>query len=290
MRKGISFVLSCICIIIVFSAISVSAITADNNIGVELAFDKTEYKPGDVAEVTLFVTDIDDEEAVGEGFGFFETYLKFDSAELEFLPIDAESIKSEWCIAFGQGETNIFEPTTSYDDIIMVAFGPASSVPIRSDNGKMAIAKIRFKVLDSPDAELTVAFHETHISDAGGNNNGYSTGREYTCIAGTAATAKISDTYYFYDDTASINSSGTITDSLHLRAKNGGIFIAKLYNADTLEMAAPPKILTINGNFDAENQVLFENIEPGSYKMDYFFWNGFITLKPISPKKTITVE
>ena len=292
MKKGISLALSCICVIIVFSVISFSAIAADNadnNVGVELAFDKTEYKPGDVAEVTLFVTEIDDEAAIGEGFGFFETYLKFDSTELEFLPIDAESIKSEWCITFEQGETNILGLSTAYDDIIMLAFGPTYSVPIRSDNGKMAIATIGFNVLYPIDAELSVSFHETHITDAGGNNDGYSTGREYICTARADATEKIADTYYFYDDTASLT-SGTITDSIHLRAKNGGIFIIKLYDAATEEMVAPPKIIPINGNFDVENEVLFENVESGSYKMDYFFWNGLTDLKPLSQKKTITVQ
>lgn len=288
-----------LCIIAVLGCYGVSA-QADNNVGLEVIFNEDIYVPGDIAEVTLNLTGLSDEVAANKLLGLFEVHIDFDPSEMIFIGTDDYEFdyQSEWLVDLsGTNDTNVFQVTDNYDDVIVLAFDKATSLNLTCDaDGKLAIAKIRFMVTGCEDGKLTVGFSDEEdypsvvaVSEVNDTPLG-----EYSCTNGEAAEADVKD-FLVAETTAYINESGSVTADVEAGSADGGAYlIAKLYDAETGLIVAPVKMVLFEGRVNIEDEVVFENIPTdGTYNVDLYLWDsgvdGLMWYKPLAQKVTATV-
>ena len=288
-----------LCVMAIFGYCGVFA-QCDNNVGLELVFDKDFYVPGDIAEVDVSLTGLSDEVADGKMIGLFEAHINFDPTEMTFLDIDNYEYESqsEWHVDFDDvRDTTVFQITENYDDIIVLAFDKETSFNLTCNaEGELAIATIRFVVNDCEDGKLTVAFSDVEDYPsvvAVSEINDVPLG-EYNCTNGDAAEAKVKD-FLLDNATAYINEDGSITADVEAGSVDGGAYlIAKLYDANTGLIVAPVKMVEFEGRVNIEDEVVFENIPTdGTYNVDFFLWdsgvNGPMWYKPLAQKVTAEV-
>lgn len=293
MLKKISFAMLFIYIIIsTVGGLTFAATTADEAVGVEIVSEYSNLLKDDVLEVYVRLTGLQDEIADDFYLHFFEFHLNFDSAALEFIPNDAEENASEFCINTTAQDTQILQVAEN-KDVIVVVFESANNIDLSSaaQTGELDLAKVCFKVKGSDAAETTVAFDDAYTSVTGYVLDGTEKVRSFSCTNGDDLTFSLGS-YLIIDESAQIDAEGNIKDTVSAGADVGsGILIAKLYEVESGSLVKPPVIVpTVNGRIEiSESETLFTEVPEGSYKIDYFFWQGFANIKPIKDKITVNV-
>ncbi len=287
-----------LCVIAACGLVNVSA-QVDNSVKLDIEFDRNAYAPGEIAEVTLYISDLADEAEAQQTIGAFEAHLQFDTEELDFIPTGADETPSEWLVEFdSRNDVDVFQVAQSYDDIVVLAFDKeVGFVPNCDSEGRFAVAKANFEVLACTDGKITIDFADTNdypsvVAELKKNEKFHG---EYTCTEGNAIEADVKD-LLIADENAYINEEGTITDSVEILSVSGKAFLlARLYDAETGLLAAPVIFVEVeSGRTFLENEIIFENVSSGgTYKIDYYLWdsgaNSFLGLKPLTHKVTATV-
>ncbi len=288
-----------LCVALVCGIFTVSA-QVDNNVGLEVTFDRDIYVPGDVAVATVYLTGLSDEASENKTIGLFETHLTFDATELDFVPVGEDRYDtgdvSQWFVDLsGTDDVNVFQITENHDNVIVLAFDKETSfVPVCDEDGKMAVAQIVFDVLGASDDIITLGFDDTYTNVVAVSKVNDQPFNEYTCTAGDAAEAQIKD-YLFADSVAYIDEEGVITGTLMAGVAEGtGYIIAKLYDAETGMLAAPVNIAVFEGAVSVDGGRIFARIPTdGTYKIEYYLWSrsasGSMNMKPLAQKVTADV-
>lgn len=288
-----------LCILSVFGCYGVSA-QSDNNVGLELVFDRDLYVPGDIAVATVYLTGLTDEVSDNKSIGLFETHLTFDTSELDFVPVGEDrfdsGVESQWFVDLcGVNDANVFQVTDNYDDVIVLAFDKETSfVPECDQDGKFAVAQIAFEVYGASDGLITLDFDDAYTNVVAVSKVNDQPFNEYNCTTSDAAEADVDD-FLIADTTAYIDESGNITDTIEVgSAYDTAFLIVKLYDAETGMLAAPVRMVEFESRSSIEEETIFTGIPTdGTYKIEYYLWdsgvNGIMGLKPLAQKVTVDV-
>ena len=112
------------CLLSLLCGFSSAFADADNGCTLQISFDKTEYKTGDAAKVTVKLSDVADEIAVGRKLGAFELHIFYESEALSFQGASLnETVKAA-------ADAAVAQPAELDSENIVLAFSALDGVEV----------------------------------------------------------------------------------------------------------------------------------------------------------------
>lgn len=257
----------------------------DYKVGLEIAFNHSEYVKGETATATIKLTGLTDEKAAGAALGAFETHIKFDNTKLE-----AEKFEFNDNLKLDSSDVSGFQVTDDNKDIIVAYFEKKSGVSLNSViDDKLTIGTIQFKVLSGgTDNELKLNFEEdgykTVVTKSFIDKK---TVEEYAYSEFKGAEARIVNAI-LEPGTAKLENNTVKTEGLRVAASdNKGILIAQIYDKNTgLTKATKviPDLSKASVSFDVSK------IDKSNLKVRYYLWDSFLGMKALAESKAAEVK
>ena len=289
MKKSVKRVLSAVVGLSAFlcvSSTSFAATVPDKKIGIELEFDKQKYYCGEIANVELKLTGVEDERSANYSIGSIQANIKF--SNMTFM--DTSAFDEALGIT-DSNATSYLTPTGNYKDTILAFYDANDSVGISfGEEGDLTLANLQFKVNDDI-KNVSVEFNNAYnVVAMRPNGLGISfDDRFYEVTVGNKKEATASD-YVLNIANAEISGT-TVTSTISVdSAKTDNVkVIAGLYKKNDKLLLAPVVMKTI-GVDDQPYTVTFNNINDSeNLQIRYFLWTNTTVLWPLAPRTDIDV-
>lgn len=279
---------------------SICAASSDGEVGIITEFDKSEYLPGEVATLTISITDVEDEAVANVKLSDFETHISFDKENMKYESGDfSQNLKPLL------GDTkDLMLGSGSDDNLILIYFDVLDGVALDGliQDKKLRIAELKFTVTASAGVKISCGVEEKVI-----NNDA----RDFvtvvmklvddsehpidmTCNIGDRAVADIVSAVIRPGE-ASADNSGTVTAPVTVKKTadlGAAILIVSLHNKQTGLLMAPIAVRSINAEEVDMNisDISFNVSAADNSEIRYFLWNNFIGMKAVAPMRTAEVK
>lgn len=253
---------------------------ADNNVGIEVTFNKSSYVTGETASAIITLTGLNDEKTDGIKLGAFETHLNFDNSKLEYITGGYNDSLSEKLTSANTEKG--FQVTEKFNNVIVAFFNCPDGVAL-SDvdaNGNLIIGTASFKVKASKGDTIETSFDTAYTNVVTKPFGTADKGESLNCTAGEKATAKIVDGVI--EAPTAVFDNNIVSGSVNVRLpeSESGVLLAVLRDK-TSGLVKKSNIKTI----DSSNtiNVSFEGITNNSnLKIDYYLWKSLFSMKAIA--------